>query len=130
MPTAETIDHVDVKVTTGEDDKECGVFSVRLFQGGHEFLELEYGDGEDWDQGHDLIETEDISGPVVNGKPLKCEVALEERPGQVNITWDSKVRIELKTSADRSITWQRKIRFDTDHRKPEHRRNLGFKHFH
>lgn len=124
------ISHVEVKVQTGDDDKECGVFSVRLFQGALKFAELEYGDNEDWNQGHTLEETEDLAGaPFVNGKPIKCEVALEERPGQVNITWDAKVRVELYDDTGQKITFARKIRFDTDHHKPEHRRVLGFRTF-
>ena len=58
-----TIAHVDVNVQTGDDDKECGVFSVRMFQGALKFLELEYGDNEDWNEGYTLQASEDITGP-------------------------------------------------------------------
>jgi hypothetical protein len=104
-------------------------FLRTIISGGLKFCELEYGDNEDWNEGFELSETEDITGPVVNRKPIKCEVALEERPGQVNITWDAKVRIEVKDDTGRSMTFQRNIRFDTDHHKPEHRRVLGYKTF-
>jgi hypothetical protein len=120
------ISHVEVTAKTGNDDKECGVFSVRLFQGALRFCELEYGDNEDWNEGFTLQEGEDLAGaPFVNGKPIRCEVALEERPGQVNITWDARVKVEIFDDTGRKITFSKQIRFDTDHHKPEHRRLLG-----
>ena len=91
----EIIVTVHVVVRTGKDDKECGVFAVELFQGSQRFLRQEYGDDQDWNEGHVLDQTHNELNTAINGEPIRAITALEERPGQTNITWHANVELEL-----------------------------------
>jgi hypothetical protein len=124
MAAGDKISSVVVDVKTGQDDKECGVFSVRIKQGVDEFVHSEYGDGQDWNEGHHLQETK-VTDKEVTGEKVECVCALEERPGQKNITWDAVIRIEVRTAEGKKAIFERNIRFDTDHYKPMHQVNLG-----
>jgi len=77
----ENIVNVSLEVRTGRDDKECGVFSVRIYQGSHEFYHRDFGDGQDWNEGHTLTDSMGLQLPATN-EAIRCVVALEERPGQ------------------------------------------------
>lgn len=125
----ENLANVILEVRTGHDDKECGVFSVRLYQGPAEFFHREYGDGQAWNEGNILQESIALQFPVT-GEAIRCVTALEERPGQRNITWDADIRyIRVTTNRNRQVGFAGPFRFDTDNHKPLHIFDMGSQNF-
>lgn len=125
---SEYISRVIIQTITGADDKECGVFSIELYQGANRFFRVEYGSNQDWNQGHTLSDSLAVKQPL-NDQHVRCIVALEERNGQVNITWDAEVDIRAETDKGRSISFHKTLFFSTDDHKPSHRIDLGSQSF-
>jgi len=125
----EIIVDVHVIVRTGRGDKECGVFAVELFQGSQRILRKEYGDDQDWNEGHVLDQTHTDLNTSLTGEPLHAVTALEERPGQKNIVWDANIELEVVTNRNRRLRFEGSRRFDTDHNKPKHVFDMGTRQF-
>jgi hypothetical protein len=125
----EEIASVKIVCRTGKDDKECGVFSVEVFQGSKRILRDEFGDNQSWKDGYELVCNHNQIQVPLTGEAISVQTNLEERAGQVNITWDADIHIEVVTNMGRKLVFEGKKGFDTDHNKPRHEFDMGQQKF-
>lgn len=126
--TQDRIVGVDIDVTTGADDKECGEFITEVFYGGTSVLRRGYGSIDDdrcttddpreyWGPGHhELYADQPVTSrpTVVGGRPVHVVCTLAERRSEVNIRWDALITIRVRTQFGRVLSFSGSKTFDTN----------------
>ena len=122
----ERLAKVLIDVTTLDDDKEEGVFSVELFQGNTSLFSHEYGDGQKWHDNTRKSFTESIDVPINDGE-IQLITKLEAKSPQRNITWIAKVHVTVETNRKRRLEWSGGAKFEIDRQKPSYSFVMGTK---
>ncbi len=111
------------------DDREGGAVNVELFHGSKTLLSRKLWEGTEWERGQgEQITESDLKIPL-SDKPIRAVVALEELPGQVNITWDADISVTTVNSSHQQLRFEAQPYFNTDGDRDRHEIQLGEKSF-
>jgi hypothetical protein len=121
---AEKINLIIVQVGTGSDGKEDSQFELIVRQGVVEIEHLSEGAGEDWDEGdfREFINEHDVD---VTGESISVYAALQDGDYGRSNHWNVDIKVLIRTTEGRQLTFQRYCAFRTRASRRRHEIYFG-----
>ena len=121
----EKITNIEVRVSTGGDDKEDAQFEILVYQGVSQILHAREGGGQNWEEGDYKELSYDLDVNVAHGEAIRVVCALQDGPWGRNNDWDAYVQVIVGTNLGRTLAFSRGCAFRTGARRRRHELPFG-----